>query len=95
MDSLNTRILINVDAIVEQLVPNCILEKPSIHELVDKTYLNFADSYSSDDVNKFILCLRDFRSFVFALYLSLNAFVCLSVGAMYDLISDVSEEVTE
>ena len=78
---------------MDQLEANCILDRSSIYDVIIKHLtFHFTDSVDGDHYN---LNLRDFRSFVFVIYLSLGDFLCCSAGALYDLISDVSEEVTE
>lgn len=93
MDSLTKIFKVDPDLIVDQLEANCILDRSSIYDVIIKHLtVHFTEFVDGDHYN---LNLRDFRSFVFGIYLSLGDFLCCSAGAFYDLISDVSEEVTE
>lgn len=93
MDSLTKILKVDPDLIVDQLEANCILDRSSIYDVIIKNLtVHFTEFVDGDYYN---LNLRDFRSFVFGIYLSLADFLCCSGGAFYDLISDVSEEVTE
>lgn len=93
MDSLTKILKVDPDLIVDQLETNCILDRSSIYDVIIKRLtVHFTEFVDGDHYN---LNLCDFRSFVFGIYLSLGYFLCCSAGTFYDLISDVSEEVTE
>lgn len=93
MDSLTKILKVDPDLIVDQLEAYCILDRSSIYDVIIKHLtVNFTEFVDGDHYN-FNLC--DFRSFAFNIYFLLGNFLCCSAGKFYDLISDVSEEVTE
>ena len=87
MESLTKILKVDPDLISDQLEPNCILDRSSIYDVINKNLsVHFTEFVDGDHYN---LDLRDFRSFVFDIYLSLGNFLCCFAGAFYDLIADV------
>ena len=72
--------------VCDKLLPECILDRFSIDDVVNKILLDFTDVNS--DTLYVYLDFRGFNYFVYHLYLSLSHFVIISFGVFYQLVLD-------
>lgn len=84
MESVKKTYKVYPDFVCDQLLPECILDRYSIGDVVT-TILKDSEGFASDsECANLDYC--SFNSFVYHLYLSLSHFVLISFGGFYQLI---------